>query len=291
MKPNAKSLPTFAILAAAICWGVIGLWSLQLLSAGLSPYSIVAVRNCGGLVLLLAIFAIKDPSVFKIDPKDIKYFFGTGIVSVLLFTVCYFSCQQMVSLSVAAILLYTAPSIVVVMSAILWKEPITKAKLAALVLTFFGACCVSGVFAGELVAPLMGILLGLGAGFFYAMYSIFGRYALEKYPPMTVTVWTFIFCGTGALLIANPTELVSVLSQGYNWALALGLVVISTVAPYILYTYGLSYTEAGKASIMASLEPVTACVIGVAVFGETMDLLSLLGIVAVLAGVYLLKDG
>lgn len=293
MKSNAKTkaLPTLSILAAAVCWGVIGLWSLQLLAAGLSPYSIVVVRNCGGLVVLVTLFAIKDRSVFHIDPKDLKYFFGTGIVSVLLFTVCYFSCQKIVSLSVAAILLYTAPSIVVLLSALLWKEPITKAKCLALILTFFGACCVSGVFAGELVAPLAGILLGLGAGFFYAMYSIFGRYALEKYPPMTVTVWTFIFCGTGALFMANPTELVTVLSQGYNWALALGLVLVSTVAPYILYTYGLSRTEAGKASIMASVEPVTACVIGVAVFGETMGLLSLLGIAAVLGGVYCLKDG
>lgn len=287
---TSKALPTLSILGAATCWGMIGLWSLQLLAAGLSPYSIVLVRNCGGLVMLLSIFAIKDRSVFAIDWRDLKYFFGTGVISVLLFTLCYFSCQEIASLSVSAILLYTAPSIVVLLSAILWKEPITKRKLMALVLTFFGAACVSGVFAGELVAPLIGILFGLGAGFFYAMYSIFGRYALAKYPPMTVTVWTFVFCGLGSLVFLRPAELTLAFSQPSSWFVALGLVAVSTVVPYILYTYGLSRIEAGKASIMASLEPVVACVVGVVVYSEDLTILTLLGITAVLGGVYCLKD-
>lgn len=288
---NSKALPTICILLAAACWGMIGLWSLRLLNAGLSPYSIVVVRNCGGLVVLLALALIKDKNILRIDFKDLKYFFGTGVVSVLFFTLCYFSCQEIVSLSVAAILLYTAPAIVVVLSALLWKEPITKGKIVALVLTFFGACSVSGAFTGELVAPLLGIILGLGAGFFYALYSIVGHYALEKYLPMTVAVWTFIFCGVGSLFFIKPAELTAVFSQGSNCLLGLGLVVISTMTPYLLYNYGLSRIEAGRASIMASLEPVVACIVGVVVFGEGMTVLTFLGIASVLGGVYCITKG
>lgn len=120
------------ILAGAALWGIIGLWNRRLMAGGFSPWSIVLVRNAGGLLLLAAIFAVKDRSVFRIKKEHLKYFFGTGVVSVLLFTVCYFSCQKICSLAVASILLYTAPSIVVVLSAVLWKEPITKKKLLAL---------------------------------------------------------------------------------------------------------------------------------------------------------------
>lgn len=278
------------ILAGAALWGMIGLWNRRLMAGGFSPWSIVLVRNTGGLALLLAIFAVRDRSVFRVRREHLKYFFGTGIASVLLFTVCYFSCQKICSLAVASILLYTAPSIVVMLSAVLWREPVTRKKLLALGLTLVGCACVCGVFAGDLTVTPAGILLGLGAGFFYALYSIFGRYALRAgYSSMTVTVWTFIFAGAGALLFIRPAELIPAAADGAMWLTAAGLVVISTVAPYLLYTAGLSRVESGRASIMASLEPVVASLVGILVFHEPLSGLTAAGIVCVLAGVVILR--
>ncbi|MEA4994044.1 MAG: EamA family transporter [Oscillibacter sp.] len=278
------------ILAGAALWGMIGLWNRRLMSGGLSPWSIVLVRNTGGLALLSAIFAVRDRSVFRVKREHLKYFFGTGVVSVLLFTVCYFSCQKITSLAVASILLYTAPSIVVILSAILWKEPVTKKKLLALLLTLLGCALVCGIFAGNLTVTPAGILLGLGAGFFYALYSIFGRYALRAgYDARTTTVWTFVFAGVGSLFFIRPAELAALSAAPSLWLGALGLVAVSTVAPYLLYTSGLARVESGKASIMASLEPVVASLVGVLVFQEPMSGLTLLGIVCVLAGVVILR--
>ena len=278
-----------SILAAAALWGIIGVWNRNLMAAGLSPTGIVVVRNFGGMLLLLAVFAVKDRSVFRMRREHVKYFFGTGIISVVLFTSCYCSCQKICSLAVASILLYTAPSFVVILSAMLWKEPVTKKKLLALALTLVGCACVCGVFDGGLTVTFTGILLGLGAGFFYALYSVFGRYALAHYSSMTVTVWTFIFAGPASLVMLRPAEMRAVFTAPSAWLLAAGLVVFSTVAPYILYTRGLARVESGKASIMASLEPVVAALAGVLIFGEPMGLLTLLGILCVLAGVYILR--
>ena len=291
METETKKTPRGAaasILAAAALWGIIGVWNRRLMAGGLSPYSIVVVRNCGGLVLLTAVMALRDRSVFHVERQHLKYFFGTGVVSVVLFTVCYFSCQEICSLAVASILLYTAPAIVVVLSALLWREPVTKKKLLALGLTLVGCALVCGVFSGSLTVTGGGIALGLGAGFFYALYSIFGRYALAHYGPMTVTVWTFVFAGAASLVLVRPAELAA-LAQPSMALTAVGLVVCSTVLPYILYTRGLARVEAGKASILASLEPVVASVAGVVLFGEPMSPLTAAGIVYVLAGVYILR--
>ncbi len=291
METETKKTPRGAaasILAAAALWGIIGVWNRRLMAGGLSPYSIVVVRNCGGLVLLTAVMALRDRSVFRVERQHLKYFFGTGVVSVVLFTVCYFSCQEICSLAVASILLYTAPAIVVVLSALLWREPVTKKKLLALGLTLVGCALVCGVFSGALTVTGGGIALGLGAGFYYALYSIFGRYALAHYGPMTVTVWTFVFAGAASLVLVRPAELAA-LAQPSMALTAVGLVVCSTVLPYILYTRGLARVEAGKASILASLEPVVASVAGVVLFGEPMSPLTAAGIVCVLAGVYILR--
>ena len=291
METQKKAPANAAILAAAALWGVIGLWNRNLMAAGLSPLSIVLVRNFGGMLLLSAFFALRDRSVFHVERRHLKYFLGTGVVSVLFFTVCYFSCQKLCSLAAASILLYTAPSFVVLLSAVLWKEPVTKKKLLALALTLVGCACVCGVFSGGLSVTVPGVLLGLGSGFFYALYSVFGRCALAHYPPLTVTVWTFLFAGPASLVLLRPAELRAAFAGDIRvWGTALALAVFSTAAPYILYTWGLARMEPGRASILASLEPVVASLTGVLVFGEPFGALTVLGILCVLAGVYITSE-
>ena len=284
-----------SVLLGASLWGLIGLFTRPLYETGLAPINVVAVRNFGGLLVLVAIFAVKDRSVFRIKAKHLPIFFGTGIISVLLFTVCYFNCQKLASLAVSAILLYLAPTFVVVMSAILWKDKLTVNKLLALVLALLGCALVSGVVGGDLTVTLKGFLFGIGSAFFYALYSIFGRYALAHYHPYTVTLWTFVFAGCGALLFADIPTLAATLCDGKNILTALGLVVVSTVLPYIFYTEGLSGMESGAASIIASVEPVVAALVGIFVYREEMSIWVALGVVCVLGGVVLLagkgKDG
>lgn len=284
-----RYLPHIQILLAGSLWGLIGLFNRNLTAGGLSATSIVVVRNIGGLIVLGLVLLVLDRSVFKIKLRHLPYFFGTGVISILLFTLCYFSAQQMCSLAIAAILLYTAPAFVVVLSAILFRDKLTKGKLAALILAFLGCTFVSGIWSGGLAVTAWGLLLGIASGFFYGLYSIFGRYALAHYQPLTVTFYTFVFAGTGALFLLKPEELRLCLTQRSMLLLTLGLVVISTVLPYIFYTRGLAKLDSGKASILASIEPVVAALVGVLAFGEPMSVMVVLGLVCILASVYILR--
>ena len=293
MKPMAqqknKQMAAYAcILGAAFLWGIIGIWNRKLMEVGISPTSIVVIRNIGSMLLLSAIFAVKDRTMFRVKREHLKYFFGSGVISVVLFTLCYFSCQKVCSLAMASIFLYTAPSFVVIMAAILWKEPVTKKKVAALVLTLVGCALVCGIFAGELAVTAAGILFGLGAGFFYALYSIFSRYALKHYSALKCTLWMFILAGIASIFLIRPTEL-AVLLNPREGLIALILVAASTVSPFLLYTMGLAHVESGKASIIASFEPVVAALAGVLIFGEAMGVSTVAGILCILAGVCILR--
>ena len=169
-----KYVPHICVLASGVLWGFIGLFNRRLTGAGLSVGSIVLIRNFGSLVLLGVLFLIKDRGIFRIKAKHIPIFLGTGVVSVLLFTLCYFSCQRLCSLAVAAALLYTSPAFVVIFSAILWKDRITKKKLLALLLAFLGCTLVTGLWSGSASVTLWGAVLGVASGLFYGLYSIFG---------------------------------------------------------------------------------------------------------------------
>ena len=178
---------------------------------------------------------------------------------------------------------------VVLMSALVFKEKITGKKLLALALALLGCALVTGVFTGGLSLTTKGMLFGLGAAFFYALYSIFAPFGLRHYSPLAVVFWTFVFAALGALFVADWGNLVTVLSVPQNALLAAGLVLLSTVAPYILYTKGLANVESGKASIMASIEPVVGTLVGTLVFGEPISAGVFLGLACILACVYILR--
>ena len=282
-------LPQLCVLLAGTLWGCIGLFNRRLLGAGLSVQTLVLVRNSGGLLVLGLLGLVLDRSVFRVRLRDLPIFLGTGVVSILLFTLCYFSCQRLCSLAVAAVLLYTAPAFVVLLAALLWKEKLTKRKLLALLLAFLGCLLVTGLWSGDLQVTAWGALLGLCSGLFYGLYSIFGRYALARYAPGAVTFYTFLFAALGALVFLNPAEVAACFASTETALPALGLILLCTVAPYLLYTRGLAGLESGKAAILASVEPVVAALVGVLAFGEAMDLGIVGGLVCIVASVVILR--
>ena len=277
----------YVILAAA-CWGVIGLFNRILGELGMGVLQRVTIRNFGALVVLTAVFAIVRRDVFRVKLRHLPLFVGSGIVSVLGLSIVYFQCQMECSLAVAGILLYLAPSFVVLMSAALWKAPITRRKVTALVLALIGCALVSGLVGGEVTASPRGLLLGVASGFCYATYTVFSHYTLRHYDSLTMTYWTFVFAGLGSLVFWDTAAITAVMTDGRGIAGALGLAIIATALPYLFYTKGLEGVESGKASIIANVEPVVGALVGVFVFGEALSLWVVLGIACVLGGVILL---
>src|SRR5699024_1728391 len=131
--------------------------------------------------LLFLYMLIRSPKNIKLHQwHDIKYFIGTGILSIIFFNYCMFKTMELATIPISAALLYTGPAFVIVLSYIFFKEPITKSKIMALVLTLAGAALVVGLFPLNLkTLAFSTILIGLGSGLGYALYSIFSKFALE----------------------------------------------------------------------------------------------------------------
>ena len=140
-----KYISYIYVILSAVCWGFIGFSNRLLTGAGVSLGNRVFIRNFGTLLVLTVVFGLFHRQVFRIRWKHLPIFLGSGLISILLLSIVYFKCQTMCSLSVAAVLLYLAPSFVVIFSAVLWKTPLTKRKVIALVVSLLGCVMVSGV--------------------------------------------------------------------------------------------------------------------------------------------------
>lgn len=285
---SKTALSIIMILTAAAGWGVIGVFSRPLSAAGLDAIQITFIRSIIVAVAMGIFLLFKDKSLFRIQLKDFWMFLGTGLVSIVFFNVCYFLTIERATLAAASILLYTAPCFVMLMSAVFFKEKITVQKLMALVLAFLGCALASG-FAGGNVSVLA-LLTGIGSGFGYAMYSIFGKVALKKYQTFTVIFYTFVVSTAALLPFAHVTDITSVLSGDFGRiTIALGLGIISTFMPFLFYTSGLKYVEAGKASVLAFAEPMVATIAGIIVFNEAIYVKNAAGILMIFAAIVLLN--
>lgn len=282
---SLKKAAPLLILLAGVLWGSMGLFVRTLNSLGLASMGIVSLRAIVTAISMLVFLLIFDRSRLHIRLRDLWCFLGTGILSIIFFNYCYFSAITLTSMSVAAVLLYTAPAIVMILSFFLFGEKFTVKKIIALVLTFVGCVLVTGVIGETAQVSAAGILTGLGAGLGYALYSIFSRYALERgYHSLTITFYTFLIAAIASLFMTEPARVLSAAASSPGMLLfSASFGVLCTVVPYLTYTLGLTQVENSRASIIASVEPVTATILGAVLFREQLTFSGVLGMAMVIA--------
>ncbi|MBM7097688.1 EamA family transporter [Bacillus sp. H-16] len=282
----------FLIIAGAALWGTIGIFVQGLYDLGFTPIEVVAIRVVVALIVMTLIVLAKSPALFRVKPAHMPLFFGTGICSIVFFNWAYFTTIQEINLSVAAVLLYTGPAFVTILSRIFFKEWITPQKIAALFVTLAGCTLVIGLFplnADQL--SFYGVLVGVGSGFGYALYSIFGKKASKSYSSLTITFYTFLFASAALIPVIGIADISQRLASLEGLLLALGLGTIPTVFAYLFYTAGLNHVESSKASIAATVEPVVAAIIGVFVFHDQLTFWQGAGMICVLFAVFIIQQG
>ncbi len=259
------------IFLAAALWGLIGVFSKGILASGVGVLELAFWRAAlaGGMFIVHAGLT-RQMRVKK--TRDLFAFAAFSLVGVTLFYTSYTLAVQYGGVSLASILLYSAPAFVAVAAWLLLRETLTRRKLGLLALTLTGVVLVSRGGGAGITVSAPALLWGLTAALSYSSYYLFGKWALARYSP--VTVYTFVL-PFGALGLA-PFVTFSAKSPAV-WGLLGLLAVLSTYAAYGLYYTGLRQVEASRAVLVASVEPVVAALLGAVLFGERLGVWGLFG--------------
>jgi drug/metabolite transporter (DMT)-like permease len=286
---QVKRSAQFFIILAAICWGMIGIFTRQLTAAGLSFIEITSARSIIVTVCLFTFLFISKKREIRIKIKDSWVFICMGGFGIVLNNICYFNTIELMTLSAASIVIYTAPYMVMIMSALLFKERITLQKSSALLIAFIGCVMTVGLIDSNDIS-IMGIMTGLGSAFGYALYSIFGRIALRRYNPLTVTAYTFAVASIMLIPFSDVGKVIMLMYENtVTMRNVLILGVCLTVIPFVSYTKGLKDIEASKASIIAFIEPLTAAASGITIYGEMLSPIKILGMVFIFISLVILN--
>lgn len=289
-----KQLLYLMPIVSGAMWGSAGIFVRKLTELGMNSYTVVSVRVVLAVLILAVWLGIYDKDLLKIKLKDLWIFVAGGVVGMFGLNICYNFAISELSLSLAAVLLSLSPVFVLFMAAILFKEKITSKKVICMTIAIAGCVLASGVLesASTMRWSVKGIIVGTIGAFFYGLYGIISKTAMERgYHAFTTT----FYCLFMVMLVVIPLT---------NWKLVTDIVVANpvkmsvflvihslctSVLPYILYTFSIRYIDAGMASILASGEPVAAMIFGVIFFSEIPTFLSVVGIVLVIVALALLS--
>ena len=278
----------FVVITGSL-WGTMGYFVKKLTDAGLTSVQVPFIRLLFGAVALFLITLVFDRKLLRIQLRDIPYFLLTGLIGIGMTAVTYYTTITYAGLGVAAVLMYMAPVFVIVLSAIFFKEKITGKRVVACVTSVTGCALMSGVLGMTAIKPAF-FATGIAGAVCYAVYSIASKVLSNKYYSLTIVTYSFIIGTIPVAFMVEYPSMIAIFDQQPKLLLyALCLSTVSCAFPYVLYTYALKRITASKASILSSIEPVVASILGVICFKEVMDISKILGLLFVLASIVIIN--
>ena len=281
-----RILGVLAVVAAASIWGTLGLFAKILYAQGVSFEALVAVRASVGWVAVMAfVLATGKAKSLRVSGRDLAFLAPLGLVGIGFFYLLYFFTVGESTVGTAAILLYSSPAFVVVLARLFLREALNAAKVLALSLTAGGIFLVAGAYdPSNLEATPTVLLTGLLSGLTYGLYSIFGRPLTGHLSPSIILSYALFFGSLLLVAAALPTLDTLAGLPASSYALLFMLAVVHTTLGFALYTFGLARLGAGRAAIVATVEPVVAGVLGTVLLGEALTAPKLVGALLVISG-------
>jgi len=275
------------VLGAAAGFGTIGIFGEIAVAIDLRLSTLLPVRFALATLVVMTLGVARGWAL----PGSRRAWAGTLALGVVYtgMTLCFFVSLRYLTAGIATIVLYTYPTFVVALSAAVLGEAVTRRKLLALGLATVGVVLV--VSGGTVEVQPLGVALAIGAAVCYAVYTTGSRSLSPSMPPRTLMIGILVgttvsMAGYGALDggLALPTA-------ADEWGVVLGLAIVSTVVPHLLFYEGVSRLEAGRVGVVSTAEPVVTVTLGAALLGEPVTVSVVAGGALVIGGVLVVQSG
>jgi drug/metabolite transporter (DMT)-like permease len=228
------------VAAAAAIWGSIGVTGKVLFSRGLDAGLVSSARVLLAFLMMASAMLCSRRDLLRIGFRDALLFLCFGVFGTGAYTLLYMLAIEKTTASLAVVLLYTAPFFAILVSRVVFGEPLTRAKGVGLLLAAAGvAMCVGGRTFSLTRADLHGIACGLGSGLAYGLFGVFGKIGLKRHDYRTVVTYSLGFAAVFLAAFRPPWAVPAVTRDPRAWAALLYLAAGPTVLSYCLYPVGL----------------------------------------------------
>ena len=278
-----------AVAAAAALWAVAAAIARSLFDDGVEPLQLVQARSfisAAGLALVPAAWRGGRRGT---EQGRIATVVALGL-AIALVNGFYYVAIQRLAVAVALVLQYTGPALVVAWVAVRTRKLPSREIALALAGAIVGVVLVSEVLEGNIGSlDLLGILCGVGAAVMFATYTLVSEKAGETYGVLGALFRGFVAASIAWLIFQIPQGWPSTLTDNGHLPRVIFVGAAGTLAPFLLYLWGVQRIQAERAVIAATLEPVIAGAIAWVWLDQVLTPLQLVGGVVIITSIALLQ--
>lgn len=287
---NAKLRGTLCGIIAAVCYGTNPLGALPLYADGINACSVLFYRFTTA-VLMLAVLMLVQRKSFAVSGRELMILAGLGILFASSSLSLFFS-FYLISAGIASTLLFVYPVMVAIIMAVCFHERITVATVVSIALSLVGIALLYRGDDGSVLNP-NGVALVMVSSLTYALYIIIVNKSPLRMSSIKLTLYVLIFAALTVVVTSlfQPTTQLQLLHTPQQWGLAFMLGLLPTVMSLVLMVIAVHDIGSTPTAIIGALEPVTAVVISVALFGELLTVRLVIGILLILGAVMLIVAG
>ena len=274
---------------AAASYGLNPLFVLPLYSAGMNPDSVLFYRYGIAVVMLFVLMLVQKQS-FALKKAEVAPLVLMGILFSFSSLTLFMSYNYM-DAGIASTILFAYPVLVAIIMAVFFKEKVSFVTMFSIALAFTGIMLLYRGEGGKTLS-LLGVLLVFISSLTYAIYIVgVNRSVLREMSTLKLTFYSVLF-GMSVYIVRLKFGLIlQPIPSAELWLNPVGMALFPTIISLIFMTKSIHYIGSTPAAILGALEPITALVIGVTIFGEALTPRIILGIILILSAVMLIIVG
>ncbi len=272
-------------IAAAICYGTNPLGALKLYATGMQTNSVLFYRFGLAWAIIAVVMLFRNERL-KVTWPEFRVLTGLGLLFIVSSLTLYLSFHYMAA-GVASTILFTYPVMTALVMTFFFHERISFSTLLSLLLSCAGVILLYWSDNGDTLS-ITGVLLVLASALSYAFYIILMDRGNLQMSSIKINFYVLLYCALGMLVYSLVAGLPLTLPHGsVGWFYVGWLALVPGIFALVLMVYAAKYVGSTATAILGALEPLTAVLIGLFVFGEPFTVFLAVGIVLILAAVVL----
>jgi drug/metabolite transporter (DMT)-like permease len=271
----------YLIVLSAVGFGVMPIFALYAYQCKMNVATLLWTRFLLSAVLFFIVLGIMGKKI-KLPLFQIGSLFIMGGIIYTLQSTLYFNAIRFISPSLTALLFYTYPIIVALLSFFIDHEKLTKRHFFAIAMTFLGLLFVLGTPSNKI--NLVGILLAFSASLVYSGYIILGNRLIQRIPSIISSAYITLFAAFSFTILGLWMNTLQFDFKVGAWLPTVGIIIFSTIIAILTFFKGLELTGPTTASILSTLEPLVTIGLSVALFHDRLNWTQMLGGLGVISG-------
>ncbi|WP_407313273.1 DMT family transporter [Desulfosporosinus sp. SB140] len=278
-----------AVLTAGTGYACMSILVKGAYQLGLGPTQVIALQSWIASILLFGYVVCFKRGIFKISLRMLGLLALQGVVGAMGTSLLYAYALIFLPVSVAILLLYLYPALVLAAGVILWHKKVGRKELVAFILTLGGTTLASGILSGVSGVAWAGILLGLASAIAYALFNLVGEVVLAQVSPLVAMCYTQWACAV-SLVIVMKGEVMRIPWQNLQtWEVGFLLATVASIIPFYMILVGIERLGADQAAILSTFELPMTFVLAAIFLNEFPTKVQWIGGSLVLAGILLLN--